>query len=362
MGKIKVLIVDDSAVIRNIVKEVLLTDPQIDVVGEAKDPFVARDLIKELNPDVITLDVEMPKMDGITFLKNLMRLRPMPVVMLSTLTTKGAEITFQALELGAIDFIAKPSFEALVESRNYFKDSLIEKVKNAVSVDQKSFQLTSKLQEQDTANVLSFTGAKRANHIVAIGSSTGGTEAIKEVITRLPCNTPPVVITQHIPPGFSASFAKRMDKVCVAHVQEAQHGQKVKEGNIYIAPGDKHLLIKSKGGSLFCILEDSEPVNRHKPAVDVLFESLCDFAGNVQAILLTGMGQDGAEGMKLLKDHGAYTIIQSKSSSLIWGMPGSAFALSAHCIEKDLLDIPKVILKHASLDRNQMKEVIHAAT
>ena len=359
MDKIKVLIIDDSAVIRSIVKELLLTDESIEVVGEAKDPFVARDLIKELNPDVLTLDVEMPKMDGITFLKNLMRLRPMPVVMLSTLTTKGAEITFKALELGAVDFIAKPSFEQLNVNKDLFKDNLIEKVKSAVTVDQKSFRLKQQLQSPDEVTVHAFTGCKRMNHLVAIGSSTGGTEAIKDVITTLPNNAPPIVITQHIPPGFSASFAKRMDSICDVTVQEAQHGQKIKEGNVYIAPGDKHLKVANKGGNLFCILEDSEPVNRHKPAVDVLFESLLDIATNVQAILLTGMGQDGAQGMLELKNSGALTIIQSKDTSVIWGMPGAASLLGAECLTVDLQDISKTMLHYAGLDRKEIKEAMY---
>jgi len=359
MEKIKVLIIDDSSVIRSIVKELLLTDDAIEVVGEAKDPFVARELIKELNPDVLTLDVEMPKMDGITFLKNLMRLRPMPVVMLSTLTTKGAEITFKALELGAVDFIAKPSFEQLNHDKGFFKGTLIEKVKSAVSIDQKSFRLQQQLQSTEEVKIHAFTGCKRVNHLVAIGSSTGGTEAIREVITTLPNNAPPVIIAQHIPPGFSASFANRMDAICAVNVQEASHGQKIKDGNVYIAPGGKHLKVVSKGGNLFCVLEDSARVNRHKPAVDVLFNSLVDIANNVQAILLTGMGQDGAQGMLELRNHGALTIIQSKNTSVIWGMPGAASLMNAECLTVDLQDISKTILHYAGLDRKEIKEAMY---
>lgn len=359
MNKIKVLIVDDSSVIRSIVREVLKLDESIEVVGEAEDPLVARELIKELNPDVITLDVEMPKMDGITFLKNLMRLRPMAVVMLSTLTTKGAEITLEALELGAIDFIAKPSVEDLIINRNSFKDILLEKIRYAASVDLKSFQLSRTLNKAKSASVISFTGAKRTNHLIAIGASTGGTDAIKTVLTRLPNNTPPIVITLHIPKAFSNSFAKRLDQLCTIKVQEAQHGQKIKEGNAYLAPGDMHLKVVAKGGALFCQLEDSEEVNRHKPAVDVLFDSLKEIASNVQAVLLTGMGQDGAKGMLSLKDNGGKTIIQDKQSSLIWGMPGSAYQLNAHCEQCALTDVAKNILKFASLDRKAMNEAIH---
>jgi len=359
MAKIKVLIVDDSSVIRSIVREVLKQDEIIDVVGEAEDPLVARELIKKLNPDVITLDVEMPKMDGITFLKNLMRLRPMPVVMLSTLTTKGAEITLEALELGAIDFIAKPSVEDLIVNRNSFKDILLEKVKYAATVDLKNYQLNQAVIKVEKTRVLSFTGVKRTNHIIAIGSSTGGTEAIKSVLLMLPNNAPPVVIAQHIPKAFSASFANRLNTLCTVQVQEAQHGQKIKEGNVYIAPGDMHLKVASKGGALFCILEDSEEVNRHKPSVDVLFDSLLEVACNVQALLLTGMGKDGAKGMLNLKHSGAKTIIQDQKSSLIWGMPGSAFELNAHCEQCSLTAIAKNILKFSALDRKAMKEAMY---
>jgi len=358
MKRIKVLIVDDSSVIRNIVKEILSLDPELDVVGEAKDPFVARELIKELNPDVITLDVEMPKMDGITFLRNLMRLRPMPVVMLSTLTTQGADITLQALELGAFDFIAKPSFESLVENRNLFAGELINKVKSAVTVDRKNYELINSLKADTCQKTIAYTGTARANHIVAIGASTGGTEAIREVVTRMPNNAPPIVVTQHIPETFSERFANRLNACCAVTVQEAQHGQKIKEGNVYIAPGSKHLKVVAKSGSLFCTLDDGPAVNRHRPSVDVLFESLMEVADNVQAILLTGMGQDGARGMKGLKNAGAFTIVQDQASSLIWGMPGSAHDIQAHCVISPLNDIAKIALAHAQNDRQAMKKVV----
>jgi len=358
MKPIKVLIVDDSSVIRAVINEVLKDDPEIEVIGEAKDPIIAREKIKSLQPDVLTLDIEMPKMDGITFLKNLMRLRPMPVVMLSTLTTKGADTTLEALEVGAVDFIAKPSFEELIASKSNFKTTLIRKIKFAATIDQKSQKLTAGITKVDDAKILTFSGSKRANHLIAIGASTGGTEAIKTIITKLPRNSPPVVITIHIPPTFSARFAERINDYCAVTVQEAKHRQKIKEGNVYIAPGDMHLKVESKGGSLFCVLEDSEEVNRHKPAVDVLFNSLEPIAGNVQAVLLTGMGQDGAKGLLNLRNHGAMTIIQDKASSLIWGMPGSAHSLGAHLKEYALVNIPKHLLNFSSLERSAMKEVL----
>ena len=356
MSKIKVLVIDDSSVIRNIVKEALSNSDEIEVIGEAEDPLVARELIKKLNPDVLTLDVEMPKMDGITFLTNLMRLRPMPVVMLSTLTTKGADITLEALELGAVDFIAKPSVQELLATKDSFKDVLIEKVTQAVKVDHKSLKLTNMLSKTKEVKQHVFSGSARANHLIAIGASTGGTEAIKAVLLSLPENAPAVVITQHIPITFSGRFAERLDACCAVKVHEAKHGQKILVGNAYIAPGDLHLKVVSKGGALFCNLEDSQEVSRHKPSVDVLFDSLLPIANNVQAILLTGMGQDGAKGMLHLKEAGARTLIQNKSSSLIWGMPGKAHALGAHTAEETLLKIGANILNFASLDKNSRQK------
>lgn len=363
MSLIKVLIIDDSSVIRNIVRDALSLADNIEVVGEAEDPIVAREMIKQLSPDILTLDVEMPKMDGITFLSNLMRLRPMPVIMLSTLTQKGAEITLQALELGAIDFIAKPSVQELIARKDSFKEVLIEKISQAVKVDQKNYQLShalAKKNKNNSSNILSFNGVKRSNHIIAIGASTGGTEAIKKLLENLPANSPPIVITQHIPKNFSFSFAKRLNEMCQMQVHEASHGQKIKPGHVYIAPGDLHLEIIYKNGAMFCTLLDTEEVNRHKPAVDVLFDSLLDYAGNVQAILLTGMGQDGAQGMLRLKQQGARTIIQDKTSSLIWGMPGKAHALDAHTLELPLTKIGKAMLEYAALDRDGMKEAAYA--
>lgn len=353
MDKIKVLVIDDSSVIRGIIKELLSDEPLIDVIGEAKDPFVARELIKELKPDVLTLDVEMPKMDGITFLSNLMRLRPMPVLMLSTLTTKGAETTLKALELGAVDFIAKPSFKELLSIKENFKDVLVDKIKIAAKVSQRS-----KIENTQPNNhkLLDYTESKRANHLIAIGASTGGTEAIKQILISLPINCPPVVITLHIPKVFSAQFAARMNKNCAVEVFEAKHGQKVKQGCVYIAPGDKHLKVESKNGSLFCVLDDSEEVNRHKPAVDVLFNSLIPIARNLQAVVLTGMGKDGAQGLLNLKNNGAMTIIQNKESSLIWGMPGQAYQLNAHIKQVALSNIAYELLQHSTLNKHEMRE------
>jgi len=360
MAQIKVLIVDDSPVIRHIVREILQKDAGIKVVGEAEDPLIARELIKQLNPDILTLDVEMPKMDGITFLANLMRLRPMPVVMLSTLTTQGADTTLQALELGAVDFIAKPTEQALLDNSKNFAEILIDKVKQAVKIDQKNFQLASKLQQLDSNPMLSFNGCKRANHLLAIGASTGGNEAIKCLLKMMPENSPAVVVTQHIPKVFSERFAQRLNNECAMQVQEARHRQKIKSGNVYIAQGDMHLKVIEKNGNLFCLLEDSEPVSRHKPSVDVLFSSLVPIANNVQAVLLTGMGRDGAAGMLTLKKAGARTLIQDKQSSLVWGMPGAAHKLDAHTDELPLNKLPQQLLRFAELSRDEMKEKLNA--
>jgi len=321
---IKVLIVDDSALIRGLLKEVLEQAQDIQVVGAAEDPYQARDLIKRLNPDVLTLDIEMPKMDGLSFLKNLMRLRPMPVVMISTLTQKGSPITLEALEIGAVDFIAKPTIN-VTENLQRYAHLLHQKVRTAAGARIRAFKEL-KIEDDSALATLQFKG----NSVLAIGASTGGTEAIKEVLVRMPENCPPIVITQHIPPVFSTSFAMRMDRTCKINVKEAEHGDKLQPGWAYIAPGDQHLSVVKKAGSLFCQLNSSELVNRHRPAVDVLFNSLviaCPKA--TVAALLTGMGSDGAQGLLALNQAGAYTIAQDELSSVVWGMPKAAVELNA---------------------------------
>ncbi len=347
MNKIKVLIIDDSLVIRQVIKEILEQDSAIEVVGVAEDPYVAREWIKKLNPDVLTLDVEMPKMDGITFLANLMRLRPMPVLMLSTLTTKGADITLQALEIGAVDYIAKPD-ESILTELSKFKRTLIEKVKLAIQVDQKTFQLNNALNDSNFGVVHCYAGNENTHQLIALGASTGGNDAIKNILMTMPENAPAVLVTQHIPKEFSKRFAIRLDKECAMHVHEAKHGQKIKPGNVYIAPGDYHLKVVQKKDELFCALSNEEVKNRHKPSVDVMFESLIPLAKQVQAVLLTGMGKDGAQGLLKLKQHGARTIIQNQATSLVWGMPGAAHALGAETDELPLTEITQTLLSFAS--------------
>ncbi|OUR82193.1 chemotaxis response regulator protein-glutamate methylesterase [Cycloclasticus sp. 46_120_T64] len=323
--KIRLLIVDDSAIVRQVLSEIFSKTDDIEVIGTAIDPLIARDKIKRLKPDVLTLDIEMPRMDGITFLANLMRLRPVPVVMVSTLTEKGAEATFKALELGAIDFVAKPKVNVKTELAKYAED-ICAKVRAAAAA---RIRTASPLKSAETAVTLA-TPRKNLRQIIAIGSSTGGTEAIKELLVGLPVDSPPVVITQHIPKTFSTAFAQRLNGMCELTVLEANTGMQLKSGHVYLAPGDRHLLVVKKGAIFSCVLNDGPAVNRHKPSVDVMFRSLIECAPkDVHAVMLTGMGSDGAEGMLDLLKAGATTTAQDEASSVVWGMPGSAVKLSA---------------------------------
>jgi two-component system chemotaxis response regulator CheB len=328
--RIKVLIVDDSALVRRMLTEMLSSDPSITVLGAAHDAYDAREKIKALNPDVLTLDVEMPRMDGLTFLRNLMRLRPMPVIMVSSLTARGAEVTLDALSIGAVDYLSKPKID-LAATLGDYKEELIAKVKAAASARLRSPSASAAA----TADVVL---AKRApqrqlrttERIIAIGASTGGTEAIKDVLIHLPPDTPGIVITQHIPKLFSGAFARRMDSICQLSVCEAEDGQQVLRGHAYIAPGDKHLRLVRDGARYVCRLDEGPPVNRHKPSVDVLFRSVAQEAGrNAIGVILTGMGKDGAVGLKEMRDAGSRTIAQDEATSIVWGMPGEAVAVGA---------------------------------
>lgn len=319
---IRVLIIDDSALMRRMLTEILSAAPDIEVVGTAQDPYVARERIKALDPDVLTLDVEMPRMDGLTFLRNLMRLRPMPVVMVSSLTAEGAEVTLQALELGAVDFVCKP--KGGLEGMRDYADDLIEKVRVAARLKPRLRAGALKKAPQAQPRPHVSTGVA-STQILAIGASTGGTEAIKEVLLGLPPDTPGVVIAQHIPPGFSAAFARRMDQQTGINVKEAADGDRILRGHAYVAPGDSHLRVMREGIYYVCRLDRGEPVNRHRPSVDVLFWSVADSVGDkTAAALLTGMGADGAEGLKALREAGAHTIAQDEATSVVWGMPGEA--------------------------------------
>jgi two-component system chemotaxis response regulator CheB len=326
MNKIRVLIIDDSVLIRKMLTEILSSSPDIEVVGAAADPLIARDMIKQLNPDVLTLDIEMPHMDGITFLRNLMRLRPTPVVMISTLTEKGAGVTLEALTLGAVDFIAKPKAD-VVNMLNSYAEEIISKVKMAARANLSSSNRALKT-ETASAPEPARTRPLGNDRIIALGASTGGTEAIKIVARGLPADTPGIVITQHLPAAFSESFVKHIDLASKMTALIPKHGQTVENGHIYLAPGDRHMEVVREGSRYVMKLVDTEPVNRHKPAVDVMFRSVAKCAGaNAVSVLLTGMGADGAAGMKEMHDAGAKTIIQDEQSSVVWGMPGSAYKL-----------------------------------
>lgn len=336
MSKIKVLIVDDSALVRQVLTGIFNDTSDIEVVGSATDPYVAREKIKKLNPDVLTLDVEMPKMDGVTFLGNLMRLRPMPVVMVSTLTEQGADVTLRALENGAVDFVAKPKLD-VAEALNDYAQEITNKVRMAARARVKPLERKPKpkpapmgeLPEKHSADVILKQSAMKkhfrtTDRIIGIGSSTGGTEAIKEVLSALPMDLQAgIVISQHIPAAFSGPFAQRVDSISAVSVCEASEGQQIMPGHVYIAPGDKHLLVERDGARYVCRLNDGPPVNRHKPSVDVMLRSLVQNAGpNAIGLMLTGMGDDGAAGMGELKAVGAPIIVQDEKSSVVWGMPG----------------------------------------
>jgi len=325
---IRVLVVDDSALVRKLMTEILSGDPGIEVVGTANDPIQARDLIKQLNPDVLTLDVEMPRMDGVTFLSNLMRLRPMPVVMVSSLTERGADVTFQALEMGAIDFVTKPKVD-LSHQMADCAEEIVGKVKAAARARVRPYDPGRSAARVPVGNARAPQFGL-THKLIAIGASTGGTEAIREVLERMPSDSPAVVVTQHIPEAFSAPFAARMDRCSPMRVYEAEQGQPIVPGHVYIAPGSRHLAVERSGARLTCKLLDSAPVNRHRPSVDVLFDSVVQAMGaNALGILLTGMGADGARGLKALRDAGAHTIIQDEKTSVVWGMPGEAARLGA---------------------------------
>lgn len=349
---IKVLVVDDSVVIRKILTELINSQPDMEVVGTAADPFIAREKIKQFNPDVLTLDIEMPRMDGITFLRNLMRLRPMPVIMISTLTEAGADITLESLRLGAFDFVQKPK-ENLGKRLVEYGEHIAEKIRASASVNLPELERRLRASKEDAPAAIreKLKGyVPRPGQLIAIGASTGGTEAIKEVLVGLPANSPPVVVTQHIPPQFSTSFAHRMNTCCDMTVHEASSHQKLMPGHVYIAPGDKHLEVINKDGSLYTQLRDSELVNRHKPSVEVLFDSIVKLGlKNAIGVLLTGMGADGSHALLRMKELGCHTIIQDQKTSVVWGMPGVAYEIGAHCDVKPLNLIAKRLLELTSL-------------
>ena len=324
-GKVRVLIVDDSALVRQVLSEILSQDPGIEVVGTASDPLIARDKIKQLEPDVLTLDVEMPRMDGLTFLQNLMRLRPMPVVMVSSLTEAGAQVTLDALALGAVDFVTKPKLD-VERGLNHYAGELCERVRQAARAR------VARLQPSAAAAQAQPTAIKyrTTDRLIAIGASTGGTEAIRVILEQMPADAPATVITQHIPAAFSKPFAERLDRHSKMTVVQAEDDMPLLAGHAYVAPGGLHLRVQRSGARWRCRLGEDDPIRRHRPSVDALFESVAQAAGaNASAALLTGMGDDGARGLLALRKAGAATMVQDEASCVVWGMPGAAYTLGA---------------------------------
>ena len=326
---IKVLIVDDSALMRALLTEIIGGAPDLEVVGAAPDPIAARDMIKVLNPDVLTLDVEMPKMDGLEFLGRLMKLRPMPVVMISALTAKGSEVTLQALELGAVDFVAKPRAENVSLLQDYTEE-IRDKIRAAKGAHLRRPPSAAAAPAQRMAAPTGLTSRVLSERLIAIGASTGGTEAIKEVLMRLPAEVPGIVMVQHMQETFTPSFAKRLDGLSALRVIEAQGGERIMPGHAYLAPGHSHMTVKRVGTSWVTELNQADPVNRHRPAVDVLFNSVANEVGkNAIGVILTGMGKDGAQGMLAMRQAGAWNIGQDQESCVVYGMPREAAQVGA---------------------------------
>jgi two-component system chemotaxis response regulator CheB len=343
-NKIKVAIVDDSALIRSVMTEIVNSQPDMEVVGVAPDPLVARELIKRTNPDVLTLDVEMPKMDGLDFLEKLMRLRPMPVLMVSSLTERGSEITMRALELGAVDFVTKPKISIQTGMREY-TELIADKIRGAARARVKARSLHAPAPGAQLPQLRSpLTSSEK---LIIIGASTGGTEAIREFLMQMPSDCPGILIAQHMPEGFTSSFAKRLDSLCRISVTEAQGNERVLPGHAYIAPGHSHLLLTRSGANYMTRLEQSEPVNRHRPSVDVLFRSAAQAAGkNAVGVILTGMGKDGAQGMLEMRQAGATNFAQDEASCVVFGMPREAIAIGAAHEVGALTALPGMVLGH----------------
>jgi two-component system chemotaxis response regulator CheB len=353
LKKIRVVVVDDSALVRSLLAEIINRQRDMECVGVANDPLVAREIIRELNPDVITLDVEMPRMDGLDFLGRLMRLRPMPVLMISTLTERGAEVTMKALELGAIDFVAKPRI-GLADGIKELAEQIVEKIRVAASAQVKRAVPQPALARAATSSEAAgaappppakLLGRVSTEKLICIGSSTGGTEAVKEVLMRMPADAPGILVTQHMPPGFTTSFAARLNGLCQITVKEAVDRERVLPGHAYIAPGGRHLRIDRSGANYIVIVEDGEPVNRHKPSVEVLFHSCAQVVGpNAFGIMLTGMGNDGARAMREMKDAGSYNYVQNEATCVVFGMPREAIAHGAADEVLPLLEIAPALL------------------
>ena len=342
---ISVLVVDDSALIRSLMTQIIANHPDLNLVGTAPDAYVAKDMVKRFSPDVITLDIEMPKVDGLTFLDRLMKAKPTPVVMISTLTEKGADATMLALELGAVDFIPKPKIDVQAKFLA-FQQMVTDKIIAAAGARVKKRIAN----ETVTKTQLSYSGTEL---IVGIGASTGGTEAIKDLLVRLPASFPAVVMTQHMPPGFTTSFAKRLNGQCALTVKEAQHNERLLPGHVYLAPGDQHLSVIKYGADYRTQLSDEGRVSGHKPSVDVLFNSLAEHVGhNAFGVILTGMGRDGAQGMRAMHDKGATTFAQDEATCVVYGMPKEAVKRGG--VDKSL-PIPEIAKQLTEAIRNKAR-------
>ncbi|HSV97387.1 MAG TPA: chemotaxis response regulator protein-glutamate methylesterase [Spirochaetota bacterium] len=348
MNRIKVLIVDDSAVTRKLLSDALSRSREMEVVGTALDPFVAVDKIRKLRPDVLTLDIEMPRMDGITFVSKLMIAQPMPVIMVSAFTDAGASATMKALEAGAVDFILKPQLDDTAAWET-FADELIEKVVSAAGskikrriapVAEQKIEMPA--DKKFTVDVIlpkkSVKTAKiRTEQIIAIGASTGGTEVIAEILSALPAEMPGIVIVQHMPEKFTKAFADRVNGMSKLYVKEAEHGERLYRGMALVAPGDRHMLLRHDGSGYYVEINDGPPVNRHRPSVDVIFRSVAQITGpSALGVILTGMGADGAAGLLEMKEAGAETIAQDEASSVVFGMPREAIRLGAASMTKNI--------------------------
>ena len=343
MSSIRVLIIDDSAFVRQILTEIMSSDPAIEVVGAAPNPIVARDMIKTLNPDVLTLDIEMPRMDGLAFLERIMALRPMPVVMISSLTQKGADTALRALEMGAVDFVAKP-LVGLVEGLPVLRDEIIAKIKTAAMANIRP-RASVKPQLASRPPGASFNSSEK---IVAIGASTGGVEALQNLLLAFPPDSPAIVITQHMPAMFTASFATRLNQLCSLTVSQAKNGERVLPGHVYLAPGGYHLELARNGANYVCRVHEEAPVSGHRPSVDVLFRSVAHAAGaNAVGIILTGMGKDGAMGLLEMRAAGASTVGQDEATCVVYGMPKAAFDCGAVAIELPLNKIAAYVLERS---------------
>lgn len=355
--KTRVLVIDDSALIRQLLSEIINDSKDLEVVATAPDPLVARELIKQLNPDVLTLDVEMPKMDGLDFLEKLMRLRPMPVLMVSTLTERGSEITLRALELGATDFVTKPKM-GITQGMQHYADEITDKIRTAAKAKISTLQAIAKSQTASESLGLLRNPMISSEKLLIIGASTGGTEAIKSFLMEMPSDCPGILITQHMPAGFTRSFANRLDSLCKISVKEAVDGERILPGHAYIAPGDKHLLLARSGANYVTRLSDSEPVNRHKPSVDVLFDSAAECAGkNAIGVILTGMGKDGAAGMVRMRAAGAHNFAQNEESCVVYGMPREAVVQGGVHEVAHLKELPKLVMGYLTTNSERAMRV-----